>query len=232
MAAASRGHPRVSAGRGVPAVLCAVGTVLVAAAFFVPLWEFSASLPNNQGGSVSFEIITYVSGHYAHSSSTNSTLATCPLAGGNRSQCASLNATAGYYGITEGLVVGGVALGVGGLALSLGRRPQEGNPRRFRAGWILAVIGSLLILSAAIALPVVQPMVFSADSPAGANTPFGAIPNWCPHNPDNSYWAGCTESGDHNFEKWAPGVGWAFLLLAGVLVLLGALLTQRLSKAG
>ncbi|HTT73526.1 MAG TPA: hypothetical protein VMG99_05185 [Thermoplasmata archaeon] len=39
----------------------------------------------------------------------------------------------------------------------------------------------------------------------------------------------CTESGDHNFEEWAPRVGWSFLMQAGVLALLGALLARRFS---
>jgi hypothetical protein len=226
---ASRGPSRATPGRALPVTLCAVGTVLVVAAFFVPLWEFSASLPNAQGGSESFEIITYLSGHYAHSSSANTTLAACPLTGGNYSKCASLNATARYYDVLEGLVVGGVILGVVGLVLALRRPPMAGNRPAFRHGWVLALVGSLLILSAGIGLAVVQPTVFSQDSPAGSNTPFGAIPNWCSHNPDNSFWAGCT-SGSHEFEKWAPGVGWSFLLLAGVLILIGALLARRVSS--
>jgi len=168
-------------------ILCAVGVILLVAAFFVPLWEFAASLPNHQGGSESFEIITYLSGDYAHSSSANTTLATCPLAGGNYSKCASLNSTASYYGITGDLVVGGVALGIVGIVLALRPPPPGGNRPRFRWGWILALVASILILSAALGIVVVQPMVFSADSPTGSNTPWGAIPNWCSHNPDNSF---------------------------------------------
>jgi hypothetical protein len=212
-------------------VLGVAGVILSLVALFVPVWTFTAQVPT-EDGSESFELITYLTGQYSFSSSANTNKTTCPLAGGNYSKCDSLNATARLYEAMEVLVIGGAFLGVAGLVLAVRAKPTNQNrPASLRMGWVTALVGSLLIVAAAIGIAAGQPGAFSADSPPGANSPFGELPSWCPHGPDSTFWAGCN-SGPTEFIKWQPGVGWFFLVVGGVVVLTSAILAWKFLPPG
>ena len=200
----------------------AAGIALALVALFVPLWGFTFQISIGGGGSGSADLYTYLDGQYTVVSSSNSTKLSCPLSGGNASQCDSLNATARFYGALESLVVGGVVAAVLGIGLVLWRAPDGPTvARRERWGFVATLLAGALVIGAAVGLAVVQPYVFSLDSPPNSNSPFGELPSWCHHGPDATFWAGCTSTGNE-FIKWGPGVGWFLLLVAGVLLLLGA----------
>jgi hypothetical protein len=219
--------------RASASALVILGVATAVLALFVPFWGISLSL-NNDGATSSAALRTYLTGDYSFSTSTNTTVVTCPLSGGNASHCESLNATAHLYEAMGGQVVSGVVLGVVGLALNT-RAPSSTSPatRKPRWGTILAAVGAAVILAAAVGAVFGQPAAFSADTPKGeTGSPFGSLPSWCNHGPDTTFWAGCTATGPTEFIKWGPGLGWFLLLESGAVILAGVWLFGRPESLG
>jgi hypothetical protein len=229
---ATGGAKRGPSSRTIPTLLLVAAVLLTLASLFVPLWQFTAKLNNGTGGTASIDFSIFLDGHYFVVASTGQNSTSCPIAGGNATRCDSLNATARLYGAVEGSTLAGAGVCVLGFLLGM-LRPRGSRKRNW--AWIVVIVGAIMLLAGAASVAALQPSVFSADTPSGEGvhgSPFGELPGWCSHSPDNSFWAGCTSTGPTDFIKWAPGIGWFFLLLGGVLAVLGGLFLRTVVARG
>ena len=215
--------------RGLALALFAVVLGMIIVSLLTPWWTltFTGLGRPNSSSSVS----TYLPGEFEFSG-TNRSSTSCPIAGGPSSNasvsCPALNATAslyrGAFAMAIGSAVGSAAV-VGLLALGLA---SPGRALRLRrVGTAVAIVAIVLIAGACVVITVGQPGAFATDSgSAPGATPFGIFPSWCSHTPANSFYAGCTGSGNEGIH-WAPAFGWLLSLLAAVVGAVGLLIGFR-----
>jgi hypothetical protein len=178
------------------------------------------------GPNVSSSISTYLPGSF-ESSGNNGTEVTCPMSGGPSSNglvpCPALNQTSAlYHGAFAMALASGAALGVAIALLGLRLASTALGQRGRVLGLGVAVLAVVLMGGAVGLIALGQPGAFAADSGSSPGaTPFGIFPNWCPHTPADSFYAGCTSSTQSI--RWTPALGWVLgaLTIAFAFVGLG-----------
>ena len=228
------GRPRGPVRRRLAYGVIAAALAIAFVGLLLPVWGITASQVASNGSTQTATLDTYLFGRYT-TTATGSNSTTCPLSGGNASQCVSLPTTARFYEVLEVLSVSALMVGVISIGLALGDRlPARRRARVARLGWVFALMMAIILLSVVFGVAFLQPEAFAADAPPGPNmTAFGPASDFCGngHTPDDSFWAGCisaTNSGSSI--KWGPGVGWFLSLLAGVVGATGTVLYPRGSR--
>lgn len=213
------GRPRRAARPGSAILLSAV--VIAAVALFLPWWGATEAVAG-ETWTQTFSPITGVSGSCASlCPGFNPGPPSGPLQGQRSFSALGLNATGVIYELAFALALAGVVSGLLAFAVAPSWNGVGKSPRRNRLRAALESVALAGLALGTAVLPLFQPAALRSDT---GSTYAGPV-SWTPSpSPETSFWGGCSPGATHGLcasgwsASWTPGVGWALLVLAVILL--------------
>jgi hypothetical protein len=187
--------------------LLIVGAILLVATFALSWYTISASL-NGSSFAIDFHPNQVVAS--GGGISVTASYAGSPL---------NLNNTGNLYTAVEGLIVGGLIVGLLGGILGL-LTPSRPNLRK--GAVVLGVLALIFAIAGPLMLAAAQPGALASDAQPGSGGGGGIVPT------NSSIGPGATFSGSASANggsiSWGPAIGFYLAIVAGVISLIGSLM--------